>query len=88
MPAVLCVVEGRAARHARAASNLVTANRTDERAGARRHDRIAAPSHARRGAVQGVGFRPFVHGLAREFELDGFVRNDAEGVLLEVEASA
>jgi hydrogenase maturation protein HypF len=38
-----------------------------------------------RGAVQGVGFRPFVHGLAREFELDGFVRNDAEGVLLEVE---
>ncbi|MGA8169424.1 MAG: carbamoyltransferase HypF, partial [Methylocystis sp.] len=38
-----------------------------------------------RGAVQGVGFRPFVHGLAREFALDGFVRNDAEGVLLEVE---
>ncbi len=40
-----------------------------------------------RGAVQGVGFRPFVHGLAREFELDGFVRNDAEGVLLEVEGA-
>ena len=38
-----------------------------------------------RGTVQGVGFRPFVHGLAREFALDGFVRNDAEGVLLEVE---
>jgi len=40
-----------------------------------------------RGAVQGVGFRPFVHGLAREFALDGFVRNDAEGVLLEVEGA-
>jgi hydrogenase maturation protein HypF len=40
-----------------------------------------------RGAVQGVGFRPFVHGLAREFELDGFVRNDAEGVLLEVQGA-
>jgi len=40
-----------------------------------------------RGAVQGVGFRPFVHGLAREFSLDGFVRNDAEGVLLEVEGA-
>ncbi len=40
-----------------------------------------------RGAVQGVGFRPFVHGLAREFALDGFVLNDAEGVLLEIEGA-
>ncbi len=40
-----------------------------------------------RGAVQGVGFRPFVHGLARELALDGFVRNDGEGVLLEVEGA-
>lgn len=38
-----------------------------------------------RGAVQGVGFRPFVHGLAARFALAGFVRNDAEGVTLEVE---
>jgi hydrogenase maturation protein HypF len=38
-----------------------------------------------RGAVQGVGFRPFVHGLAARFGLAGFVRNDAEGVTLEVE---
>jgi hydrogenase maturation protein HypF len=37
------------------------------------------------GAVQGVGFRPFVHGLARRYSLGGFVRNDAQGVLLEVE---
>jgi hydrogenase maturation protein HypF len=38
-----------------------------------------------RGAVQGVGMRPFVHGLAARFSLSGFVRNDAEGVLIEVE---
>jgi hydrogenase maturation protein HypF len=40
-----------------------------------------------RGAVQGVGFRPFVHGLARALDLGGFVRNDAEGVLLEIEGT-
>lgn len=40
-----------------------------------------------RGAVQGVGFRPFVHGLAHEFALGGFVRNDAEGVLVEIEGA-
>lgn len=38
-----------------------------------------------RGAVQGVGFRPHVHGLARRFDLAGFVLNDGEGVLAEVE---
>ena len=41
-----------------------------------------------RGAVQGVGFRPYVHRLAAELALDGFVLNDAQGVLLEVEGSA
>jgi acylphosphatase len=38
-----------------------------------------------RGAVQGVGFRPFVYRLARRFALAGFVRNDANGVLCEIE---
>ncbi|WP_316174277.1 carbamoyltransferase HypF [Bradyrhizobium sp. SZCCHNRI1073] len=38
-----------------------------------------------RGAVQGVGFRPYVHGLATRHRLGGFVANDADGVLIEVE---
>jgi hydrogenase maturation protein HypF len=38
-----------------------------------------------RGAVQGVGFRPFVHGLAERFGLSGFVLNDLHGVLAEIE---
>jgi len=38
-----------------------------------------------RGAVQGVGFRPFAYGLARRLDLAGFVLNDGEGVLIEVE---
>jgi hydrogenase maturation protein HypF len=40
-----------------------------------------------RGSVQGVGFRPHVYGLASRFGLRGFVRNDAEGVLIEVEGA-
>ena len=41
-----------------------------------------------RGIVQGVGFRPFVYRLARELALDGWVRNDAAGVTIEVEGVA
>ena len=37
------------------------------------------------GVVQGVGFRPFVHRLAHEHTLAGWVRNDRRGVLLEIE---
>lgn len=40
-----------------------------------------------RGAVQGVGFRPFAYSLALRLALGGFVRNDAEGVLIEVEGA-
>ncbi len=38
-----------------------------------------------RGAVQGVGFRPFVYRLAIEFGLKGWVQNSSHGVLIEVE---
>src|SRR4051794_22127905 len=37
------------------------------------------------GTVRGVGFRPFVYRLASELSLAGFVFNDEQGVLLEVE---
>ena len=38
-----------------------------------------------RGAVQGVGFRPFVYRLASEFSLPGWVSNSPAGVLIEAE---
>ncbi len=37
------------------------------------------------GVVQGVGFRPFVYGLALDHALTGFVGNDSGGVFVEVE---
>ena len=40
-----------------------------------------------RGAVQGVGFRPFVYRLAQELGLAGWVNNSAAGVFVEAEGS-
>jgi hydrogenase maturation protein HypF len=53
----------------------------------------AAPSAGRlrvrvSGAVQGVGFRPFVHALASRYALSGLVLNDQDGVVAEVEGVA
>ena len=41
-----------------------------------------------RGLVQGVGFRPFVWRLARDLSVSGWVRNDAQGVAIEVQGDA
>ncbi|GHO83819.1 carbamoyltransferase HypF [Dictyobacter formicarum] len=38
-----------------------------------------------RGIVQGVGFRPFVYGLAQRWQLSGFVLNNSQGVQIEIE---
>jgi hydrogenase maturation protein HypF len=40
-----------------------------------------------RGAVQGVGFRPFVYRLATEMKLQGWVSNTPQGVFIEVEGT-
>jgi len=39
------------------------------------------------GAVQGVGFRPFVYRLAKQHHLSGWVQNNTSGVILEVEGN-
>ncbi|MGW4627220.1 carbamoyltransferase HypF [Streptomyces rubiginosohelvolus] len=59
----------------------------------RKHPPATAPTRVRRhltvrGAVQGVGFRPFVYTLAEEHGLTGWVTNDADGVHTEVEGPA
>ncbi len=40
------------------------------------------------GVVQGVGFRPFVYGLASRLELHGFIQNRTGSVRIEVEGDA
>ncbi len=40
------------------------------------------------GAVQGVGFRPFVYRLANELGLDGWVNNSPQGAVIEVEGES
>ena len=40
-----------------------------------------------RGAVQGVGFRPFIYRLAEEMDLKGWVINNTQGVFIEAEAA-
>src|SRR5262245_41880268 len=37
------------------------------------------------GAVQGVGFRPFVYRLASSLSLSGYVQNSTDGLVIEVE---
>ena len=39
------------------------------------------------GITQGVGFRPFVWRLAKQFDLTGWVQNDSSGLRLEIQGS-
>lgn len=41
-----------------------------------------------KGIVQGVGFRPFVYNLAKEYGLKGWVRNTSAGVEIEVDGES
>ena len=41
-----------------------------------------------RGVVQGVGFRPFIHNLALELGLGGYVLNSSAGLVAEVEGDS
>ena len=37
------------------------------------------------GIVQGIGFRPFIHKLVRDFDLKGYIKNTSSGVELELD---
>ncbi|MBN2203516.1 MAG: carbamoyltransferase HypF [Thermoleophilia bacterium] len=52
------------------------------------HDAPAAACLWARGVVQGVGFRPFIYTLAREWGVRGWVRNTSAGVEIHVEGDA
>jgi len=39
------------------------------------------------GAVQGVGFRPFIYRLATQLKIPGWVSNSAQGVVIELEGN-
>src|ERR1700684_1441850 len=50
-------------------------------------ERITRVRLGRTAAIQGVGFRPFIHRLASTEQLGGFVRNTGDGVSIEVEGA-
>jgi len=57
----------------------------DTDTGIARGNRVQRMAIVIRGAVQGVGFRPFIYRLARELNLNGRVSNSTSGVLVEAE---
>jgi hydrogenase maturation protein HypF len=48
-------------------------------------DKIELARISAKGVVQGVGFRPFIYGLAKKYRLHGWVCNTSEDVKIEVE---
>lgn len=50
-------------------------------------DEVVRASVRIEGNVQGVGFRPFLYRLAKQYELGGHARNSLQGVELEVEGT-
>jgi hydrogenase maturation protein HypF len=65
-------------------SNLEISGGTEAQAESGERRRLRVEIH---GAVQGVGFRPYVYRLAAELGLLGWVLNDTEGVFIEVEGA-
>ena len=50
-------------------------------------DKIELARVSAKGVVQGVGFRPFIYGLAKRYNLNGWVRNTSEDVKIEIEGN-
>ena len=42
-------------------------------------------SYSIEGLVQGVGFRPYIYGVAHKLSLKGFVKNTQNGAYIEIE---
>ena len=40
-----------------------------------------------KGVVQGIGFRPFIYKIAQQLNIKGWVKNSAEGVIIQAECS-
>lgn len=55
--------------------------------GRRAHTKLQRVKVIVHGAVQGVGFRPFVQRIATELDLRGWVMNSTQGVFIEVEGT-
>ncbi len=81
---------GAAARPGGRNGRKVTTEMGNEADPTQRHDARSGNAAVRwqlrvRGQVQGVGFRPFVYRWATKLALGGWVRNDASGVIMEVQ---